>query len=243
MNFTCYNKFLSSRLFTVTNLNLDFSYSLLGDIGITNLTNILKMYKNLKYLQLNLFHNKVNDKSFINLCQGLEYIKTLKSFILCLSGSIFDLESNQITDLSITALSNTLMQLENLRILQIQLEYQEISDQGLQQLCQGLSYCQKLKKLDLNLFANNIKDEGFSEMGVCLGKMQKLTILNLHLGYNQINDKGVKNFVKELQNNKQIVSIKLQIFQSKTADIIPYLAKLMKLRKLTCLDLKICSLY
>ncbi|EAR98710.2 transmembrane protein, putative (macronuclear) [Tetrahymena thermophila SB210] len=195
------------------------------NINIIGLLNLLTSCIKLKYLNIQLNENKLNNQRLQNITQNIQKCKDLTDLSLNLSECWIDDDGVQILSGIITEfqylininlnlscnfigakgvidLGKQLSQVVNLKKLQLSMNYNHFRNAGIANLIEEISQCRSLQYLDLQLEKNKLSSQYFSELSIQFLKFVNLSTLKLSFIQNYIQDEGLIEFGRNLKRIK-----------------------------------------
>ncbi|EAS00188.2 kinase domain protein (macronuclear) [Tetrahymena thermophila SB210] len=158
---------------------------------------------NMKFLELKLNSNLIDDLCAQSISQSLRSFKNLEELMLFLS-------FNKISDTGVTDLGQSLQQFESLQSIKLNLSQNLINQQGSLNLISSIQSCKCLKTLVLDLSSNSIGSVGVQTIGRLLRNCQNLTVLSLNIQQNLQDQQAEQTIQTDIPKISKLVQYNLQ---------------------------------
>ncbi|EAR95885.2 hypothetical protein TTHERM_00816230 (macronuclear) [Tetrahymena thermophila SB210] len=192
---------------TLTKLKLKFKLNVFKSAGAQYIAKFIKQNKNLVKLHLNLNLDDIKQEGASSIADAIETCQNLNNLALYFQRNYYDAEG-------IENIARAIEKHQKLEILKIDYQSNYMEDEITQIISNALGKNKNLTELDLNFDSCSIEDEGAFYIGDALAKLLNLQILKLSLRNNEIGVKGAQKIIKDLENNRKIQDLHINLSDS-----------------------------
>ena len=189
-------------------LCFDFSEANLTDDNTLQLSTLLPMFPNLKYL--NLSYSKISPNGFMIL---INFMKNLYNL------SEIHFSSSNISDESLSIICKIFENCKRISILNF--SFNNITDTGFAVLCREL-IANKIKIKEINLYGNEIKDAGFKIFHSSVNGKGFRTLQKINFGKNSIGDDTMILFLSLIKSFSNLMEINFSDNNITDEGVIPF---------------------
>ncbi|KAL4505267.1 hypothetical protein ABPG72_016334 [Tetrahymena utriculariae] len=178
------------------NLSLSFPSCKIEDNKLYELGTALSKCSNLVSLQINFYNNSLGQLAVTSIFEDLNSLRSLDSLDLCF-------QHNKICIQGCFSICKAIKNMTNLAKLKLNFNYNTIEDQGLQYIAEAISQLDKIIQIDIKADYNFISKKGLIDLNQSVSKLLKLEKLVYSLNGDQIGNGGFSSFLL-LKENKKI---------------------------------------
>ncbi|KAL4478414.1 hypothetical protein ABPG74_006649 [Tetrahymena malaccensis] len=205
---------------------------------VSNIANVLKKLKNMTKLNLNLSEICIGIDGLKIILDALQNCQTVIELKLDISncflrnvsnnGSLFQqpidpkYQNKGFSQQIALELANTLLMLQNMSDLSLDLSQNFIGDAQIQTIACALQKFTKVTSLNLNLSENQISPNGITQITDALKNSKNISNLNLNLSYNMLMEENAKNILKKLENCQQFTKLEISLTQNHQPSLFRY---------------------